>query len=259
MCMFAGFVHEVSSTDIFARASDASRQVLVYSMALTASTDVAMVLPLPVPPGSAENAVRFIDLEDYPKFFSDLDLAFPRKTVVPSDGRLVFRALAGRPRLVVHEVGTFEASFVPTRQDFSRLDPRFRLPDDVWQALPGYDDWGFAVIKLKPMASRTTVHPMAFEFPRRTPDQLFFPTVHVHNGRVEPWATFDHQLYCQEVDESRLERWYWSFHSARRWEKSSVPLSEVFVAERAKGIVHPDQPCYRVALRGSYSNADVVV
>ncbi len=67
MCMFTGSVRDVSSTAIFARRSDERHQVLVYSMALTVSSDVAMVLPLPVPPGSAEGVVRFIDLSDYPK------------------------------------------------------------------------------------------------------------------------------------------------------------------------------------------------
>ena len=50
MCMFTGSVHDVSKTVIFARPTDNGRQVLVYSMALTLSEDVAMVLPLPVPP-----------------------------------------------------------------------------------------------------------------------------------------------------------------------------------------------------------------
>jgi len=44
MCIFTGSVHDVSSTAIFARQTDNSRQVLVYSMALVASADVAMVL-----------------------------------------------------------------------------------------------------------------------------------------------------------------------------------------------------------------------
>ncbi len=219
-----------------------------------------MVLPLPVPPGSAEKAVQFIDLSAYPEFFDDLDLAFPdprsEDTFLGEEVRL---SLGVQQPLVVHEVGSFEASFVPTRHDFSRLDQRFRLPDDVWQALPGYDGWGFAVFKLRPMSRRTDVHPMAFEFPQRNPDRLFFPTVHVHNGRVEPWATFDHQLYCQDVDEMRLDRWYWSFQSRSRWEQSSVALSEVIAADRAEGIVRPDRPCHRVPIIGSYPNVDVVV
>ena len=26
------------------------------------------------------------------------------------------------------------------------------------------------------------VHPMAFEFPTRSPDEIFFPTAHIHDG-----------------------------------------------------------------------------
>jgi hypothetical protein len=254
MCAFTGSVSEVSSTAIFARRRDVGHQVLVYRMSLATRTEVAMVLPLPVPPGSAQDAVRFIDLSEYPGFFDDLDLAFPQ--AIP-DGTVLHGSL-GAP-LVVHEVGCFEASFVPTRDDFSRLDQRFRLSDEVWQALPGYNDWGFAVFKLRRMARRTDVHPMAFEFPQRNPDRLFFPTVHVHNGRVEPQATFDHVLYCQDVDETRRNRWYESFQPGSPWEQSSVALDEVFDADRAEGIIRPDRPCHRVPITGSYANIDVVI
>jgi hypothetical protein len=255
MCVFTGSVSAMSSTAIFARPCDRGRQVLVYRMALITRTEVAMVLPLPVPPGSADNAVQFIDLSDYPEFFDDLDLAFPPE--VTSLGQEMRQSMGAH--LVVHDVGFFEASFVPTRRDFSRLDQRFRLPDDVWQALPGYDDWGFAVFKLKSMARRTDVHPMAFDFPQRNPDRLFCPTVHVHNGRVEPWATFDHQLYCQDVDETRLDRWCGSFQSKSPWKQSSVALSEVLDADRAGGIARLDRPCHRVPISGSYANVDVVI
>lgn len=256
MCIFTGSVRDVSGTAIFARRSDDSHQVLVYSMALSASSDVAMVLPLPVPPGSSESAVRFIDLSLYPKFFTDLDRAFPRK-FTPSLSRSFSPPASSR--LAVHEVGSFEASFVPTRDDFSRVDPRFRLSDDVWRALPGYDDWGFAVFKLGPMSRLTGVHPMAFEFPQRDPDRLFFPTVHVHDGGVRPLAAFDHSLYCQGVDAARLERCARSFESGFHWEESTIALGRVIAADRAKDIVRPDQQGFRVEIVGPYPNIDVVI
>lgn len=84
--------------------------------------------------------------------------------------------------LRVHEVGSFEASFVPSLADFSRLDARFRLPDGLWEGLPIYADYGFAVFKLK--AGERKVHPMAFEFASRDRRQLFFPTVHIHDGQI---------------------------------------------------------------------------
>jgi len=51
--------------------------------------------------------------------------------------------------LKVEQVGSFEASFVPTLADFQRLDPRFRLPDTVWQQLGRYAKYGFAIFQLK--------------------------------------------------------------------------------------------------------------
>ena len=104
-------------------------------------------------------------MKEFPEFFVHLKMAFP------------MGVLLGMPSpyekpvpLVVHEVGDFEASFVPGLGDFERLDPRFRIPRTVWDGLPAHQDSGFAVFKLK--ASTRKVHPMAFEFPRRQPELL---------------------------------------------------------------------------------------
>ena len=65
------------------------------------------------------------------------------------------------------------------------------------------------------MPPRTrTVHPMAFEFPRRAPAALFFPTVHIHDGEVHETAMFDHRLYCQL-----------GAAPAKGWESSNGPAS----------------------------------
>src|SRR5262249_40497355 len=125
------------------------RQFLVYSMTYAAAADLAMVLPLPVPPNPAEDAVRFINLERYPAFFEDLRHGFP---VIETKGLWLGprpAASSSAPKLRVHEVGSFEASFVPRIVDFDRLDERFRIPRDVWDRLPAYHDDGFAVFKLK--------------------------------------------------------------------------------------------------------------
>ena len=39
----------------------------------------------------------------------------------------------GVSMLQVHEVGDYEASYVPTLADFHRLDPRFRMADEIWR------------------------------------------------------------------------------------------------------------------------------
>jgi hypothetical protein len=105
---------------------------------------------------------------------------------------------------------------------------------------------------------------MALDFPRRNPDELFFPTVHVHNGRFEPRATFDHLLFCQDVDRMRLDRWNRSSqfefpdHPLYRWITSPWELGEV-IADRARGIVRADLRCHTFHIRGSYPNVDVVI
>src|SRR5262245_57485622 len=147
MCCFSRAVRSVSNTNIFARSGLGRQQYLVYSMTLDAKEDLAMVLPLPTAPNTGEEAVQFIDLHDYADFFKDLRAGFPE----PQELRLtpVPRALAPAALKVV-SVGNFEASFVPTLADFDRLDPRFRLPKGVWDKLPQYRAYGFAVFKLKP-------------------------------------------------------------------------------------------------------------
>jgi hypothetical protein len=233
----------VTSTNLFARASAGARQFLVYEMTLAAAEELAMILPLPVPPRPREDAVRFIALDGYRDFFKDLKKGFPEP--VSRGGWLANGIAPAAPQaLRVVDVGDFEASFVPTVDDFDRLDERFRLPRGIWEALPGHRDFGFAVFKLK--RGRTRVHPMAFEFPRRDPARLFFPTVHIHDGAVHAQATFDHALYCQGDGEPG---WRESEHAAH---------SFVDVA-RAKGIVDGAAPAYLRELHGVHANVDVYV
>lgn len=255
MCCFSRPVELVADTDIFAR-SDHERQFLVYSMSFAARSDLAMILPLPVPPGPSEDAVRFIDLHLYPTFFDDMRQGFQ-----PSLSGPLSRAQAGSldaPRLRVHDVGEFEASFAPRIADFDRLDERFRIPSDAWDRLPAYHDFGFAVFKLKASASRVLggrkprrVHPMAFTFPRRNPELLYFPTVHIHDGDVHPRAEFDHMLYCQPdpgMDDC-----------LPGWERSDSPASGFMAIARSEDIVNPDLCCWRLPLTGLLTNEDTTV
>ena len=130
MCCFSRPVEFVNATRIFARAENAHRQFVVYAMTMSAKEDLAMILPLPVRAGSGENAVRFISLEGYPTFFADMESGFPKEA--PRAFGPVGCATHAPPKaaaLPVFQVGSFEASFVPTIADFARLDERFRLPE----------------------------------------------------------------------------------------------------------------------------------
>lgn len=268
MCCFSGPV-AVSGTNIFCRHLGA-RQLLAYDMRYASDDDVAMILPLPVPPGSGEKAVRFIDLSGYDDFFDHLHAAFEIPT---RGGSFPEDVLLGDSSLEVHSVGSFDASFVPSRKDFARLDPRFRMPDAAWAALPQYADWGFAVFKLKaasileashegtpvsrPARGRVSsgggrVHPMAFEFPTRSPDQVFFPTVHVHDGAVREYARFDHWLFLQLPEDRRPQSTVTDrFAPAERSADAVIDLA------RAKGLVSARDTLWRLRYAGEALNEDI--
>lgn len=250
MCCFSGPVKTVSNTNIFARMGDDGRQFLVYSMTVDMAKPLAMVLPLPVKKGSDEQAVDFINLEKYENFFGDLDSGFP-KPIMHSDSEVAaaVAAPAAAAPLRVVQVGNFEASFVPTVKDFNRLDARFQLPAELFAKMPEYAHYGFAVFKLKP--GEQTVHPMAFDFPTAHEDRLFFPTVHIHDGRVHARAEFDHVLYCQPGAPAGLKLSKWT---------ESPQLANRFVdVKKSKGVLLPDQHCYKRELRGTLANKDSFV
>ena len=103
----------------------------------------------------ADSRFLFCDNNISDAAFDDLKKAFPMSMMQPASrgGFGLLAVVAAPPPLRVHDVGLFEASFVPTLADFERLDPRFRLSPGVWEQLPQYRDWGFAVFKLKKIRS----------------------------------------------------------------------------------------------------------
>ena len=264
MCMFSEPIVVVHDTKIFARMKD-EYQYLAYSMSFSASSELAMILPLPVAANAGDDAVSFVDLSECASFFEGLDRYFLTEIIDYFDDDMGL-ALDAEPPLVVHDVGSFEASFVPNINSFQRLDKRFTLSDTLWSQLPQYDDYGFAVFKLKP-GREERVHPMAFRFPNRDPSTLFFPTLHIHDGTLPERALFDHALYCQG-----------SLHDGDRWEPSSGPIEEDEVAPRApapqagpaldgppftsettRGLVAFGESAWKLTITGKRTNEDVLI
>lgn len=250
MCIFSGQVSAVANTKIFASSAGDGRQFLVYRMQYAADDELAMILPLPTPVSVLEDAVRFIDLSEYKQFFDDMAKGF----IEPQPrGYQSVPLPAALPNLKVYEVGSFQASFVPTLQDFSRLDARFRLPAQTWDQIPRYADFGFVVFKLQ--AGAKNVHPMAFSFPRRNPGELFFPTVHIHDGNVEEEAHFDHALYCQTPHRSQD----WLISSDGPFAGTPIAAKMFMDCARAEGMIDPESVIQMKRLHGKYTNDDIII
>ena len=245
MCCFSGKVEEVKNTRIFARMGANGNQVLIYQMSLKSAQDVAMVLPIPVKPVQGEKAVTFFDFQRYPNLFEDLDEGFPATSASYSNPFGAVPASAP-PTLKVVSVGAYDASYVPSIADFSRLDEQFRLPENVWSQLPGYKDFGFAVFKLK--SGNTEVHPMAFSFPSAWPKEIFFPTLHIHDGKIHKRERFDHTLYCQATEQD-----------LRKWDESPRLAVSFAKCGLTHGMLKAEQHVYRRILHGNLINSDLVV
>ena len=246
MCCFSRPVISVSGTNIFARPDADGRQLLVYSMTINAKDELAMILPLPVKTPAGEKDLKFIDLSEYPNFFTDMEVGFQPPPKRSRHWGLESASSSSAAVLAVVQVGSFEASFVPTQKDFSRLDERFCIPADTWKQLPQYESYGFAVFKLK--SGEMKVHPMAFSFPRRKANTLFFPTVHIHDGNVHEKADFDHALFCQPTHEERPV--------TRDWKESRGHSKSFMQVDKTQGIVVANQHCYKKEMRGKLANKD---
>jgi hypothetical protein len=83
----------------------------------------------------------------------------------------------------------------------------------------------------------------------RSPNRLFFPTLHIHDGQVHDKELFDHTLYFQATRGP--------LHGG--WEESpGLPVTKVKCG-LTHGMVRPDMHLYRHQMIGKFTNGDVVV
>lgn len=258
MCCFSQPVLSVNNTRIFARLSGQGTQFLAYQMNYESRDPNAMILPLPIQQPATDSSLRFIDLKDYDTFFKDLASGFPTLARSFSIGCGLPGDPANRSDLEVFEVGNYIASFVPTIQDFDRLDPVFTLPRQTWDRIPEYNDFGFAVFQLA--AGSLEPHPMAFEFQSRD-NKVFFPTIHIHDGQVHETEEFDHALYAQHAGlDSQVYGYINSdvHDDATGLIRSAAPAAKFCNVEKSAGLIDGDLLVHRTFLFGKSRNIDTV-
>ena len=245
-------------------------------MKYSAGEPLAMILPIPTPPNAPEDSVKFINMKEYPNFFDDLYASIGAWRTKGFRGRGLSKGFDDDSfeLLEVHDVGDFEASFVPTLGDFKRLDRRFKLPDGTFEQIPQYENYGFAVFKLK-AASDKEPHPMAFHFPTRDKEKLFFPTVHIHDMKVHDYEHFDHSIYFQasginrdalgkRINDTRkpVEKkadGRRTFGLSTDVEVSDGPLKNHMKVEKAQGVIDPNEIVHALKMSGQFKNEDLFV
>ncbi|TWU56234.1 hypothetical protein [Rubripirellula reticaptiva] len=273
MCCFSQPVSHVGNTRIFGRLAASGTQFLAYEMEYESESPTAMILPLPIDLAvrdgdthdSAANdslaggrPLRFISLEGYPDFFSHFERGFPfipGVSIGCSTNELITSSSAAM--IEVQEIGDYIASYVPSLQDFDRLDPQFSIASSVWDQLPLYHDFGFAVFQLKKLSGKP--HPMAMEFATRWPAEVFFPTVHIHDGEVHSVERFDHALYLQHAAWDSIVDGYVNSDvrdQATGFVRSNRPAKQFMATADSAGLLQPDLLVHRSILSGDLANED---
>lgn len=141
----------------------------------------------------------------------------------------------------------YDKFFDDLAKDFARVDERFRLPDGIWEKLGDYADASFAVFKLR--EGEKKIHPMAFRFHVRDPSKLFFPTVHVHDGKVHETENFDHTLYCQVPARG--------LRSLLEWQESPRTALHFTKAGLSRGLIDPRLHVHRRLIKDRHKNEDI--
>ena len=219
-----------------------------------------MILPIPVKRPVQLRSFRFIDLGHYEKFFDDLGRGFPQKAPPISFGcSKSANNLEKKESLEVFQVGNYVGSFVPTIAEFSQLDERFGLPAATWDQIPEYNDYSFAVFQLSEGSLRP--HPKAHEFETGSKD-IFFPTLHIHDGKVHPTEEFDHELYLQHAGfDSTVGAYVTSGHvdPSTHLTRSRFTATRFCSITETKGIIEKDLMVHRKIIRGQHKNDDTVI
>jgi hypothetical protein len=248
--MFVLPVQQVASTKIFAsmgpHAPGQWRQTLVYEAVVGTTGDNAMVLPIPVHRAVGAAGIELLNLSSVPAFFTYLRDLLDSPLLVMGGMPSFGAPPAAAPPLPVYRVGSFDVSIVPTLADFGRLSGIFRLGLGALGPVLAqrYGDHAFVVYQIAEGTS--LLHPFGVSFVTRH-DQLYFPTVHVHDGTAPLFASFDHQLFAQrsrlpEQGRAPAVSAYWTEHVL-----SSAPFVEKYLSIQSG------------ALRGQLANQDTFV
>jgi len=236
--------------------------------------------------------VEFLDLSGCPTLFHDLFDLFGEDHVT------LGRPAEGFSTLGVQEAGAYTASFVPSLDEFHRLDAQFRIDPAVFDGLRAYQSWGFAVFQLQANSGRE-IHPIALRFPSQLKNKLFLPAVHVFDGEFHNHAHFDHYCYIQRLSElatawgkteASTAGFGWAVKPStialpeelqprtgtpdvefdpeqgvevmRRYYNAELArgsLPEYLTLASTAGLVDPTMPIHRLTLQGEFRNTDVIL
>lgn len=201
MCIILTHVESVSNTQIYVSSSKSrKRQLTIYTNKVDTHVKNAMILPVPNP-----LSVELLNFKNYKKIFDDCRECFHHDDGSRNDRHMYRAALSAsfdsRPPLPVYTVGSYQASIVPSINDFDRVDTQIlRVNPQVFTLLKDTYDSSFGFIICQLREGSHQYHPFAYTHEIHNCNLLFVPTLHYHLGETSVKADWDHTIYSPMTD-----------------------------------------------------------
>lgn len=192
MCIFANPVEDVRDTNIAVLLGPDDKRFTVYQMSvelLSRNRGNAMILPVPT-----SQPIQLVDMSRAKDFFSNLDYYFQERSRGLTDC-----AMYSSPLIVVR-VGSYDVSIAPDVDSIDRIDPRvFTLSPSTKKILQTCYASGYQFV-VATLTSNGEHHPLGYIYTASNPDEVFFPTKHLHGEVPHSKEVFDHKVFFSGVD-----------------------------------------------------------
>lgn len=241
MCIIAGPVDDVSKTKIFVLPShDKQRQMTFYSNAVASPMNNLMILPVPYPSSVILHSI------EYKNLFQDL-----AHSVSGSRGFSVAtrNAYAGGDTLDIIDHGSYLVSIVQSIYDLQRLDPMFRVTQDLIDILANeYSEvFGYICCVLKP--GLHSYEPLCYSHNMLENEDMFVPTLHIHGDIVRSsMGDWDHLIYSANTHPLANKGFKSREYNSVDWR---------YFPETFRG--YPSTPIRCMKIEGLQENRDIVL
>ncbi len=220
MCIILTQVESVTNTQIYISSSkDRTRQLVIYTNTVDSPLENAMILPVPNP-----LSVELLNFKHYKDIFEDCNKCFKHIDDHRYDSGMrslyASASLPHRPPLPVYTVGSYQASIVPSFDDFDRLNMKIlRVNPQVFTLLKDTYDSSFGFIVCQLRTGSHQYHPFAYTHNIHSSRLLFTPTLHYHLGESSVTADWDHTIYSPMTDLYTTGQYYFKDTKNVDWNK----------------------------------------
>lgn len=206
MCIFSGFVEDVSKTKLccapYEVEGGGKRCMIFYQNNVIIGEDGGVAMILPVPNG--ESIQLHPVASKFPNFFRNL------QTILTSEDSEYGRSLGDDVEMLkVERIGTYDVSVSHSFEELIRLNfEAFRLDESVLDVIRGKYPSSFGYVVCRMVQTVISPHPIVYSHRVDDDGEMFVPTFHHHMHKSGDGARhvvdWEHTIYVFGADRRRL-------------------------------------------------------